>query len=411
MESKLSSFGQDADFRANNNAVADSFLRAYPTWQELRCRAKSRLPNFSFEFLDGGAGSDQNIAHNFSSLDAVELMPRYGIANSLPSSEINLFGQRFSVPLGISPIGSPSIVLPGAEIHLAQAAQKMRIPYMLGVLSNLQIEDASAIAGDVLWYQIYRFPKDNHRIGFDLLERAGSAGVKAIVLTIDTPIRTIRTREVKAGLVSPFKISLRLGLDALTSPTWIKAWAKYGRPRFAALNKYFPRTDMTSEEISIFLRREMTGAFSWDEIARYRDVWKGTLILKGILHPLDAERARSLGVDGLVVSNHGGRQIESLPASIDALPAIRAAVGDDMTVLFDSGIRSGVDIVRAMACGANAVFSGKGFLWSLGALAEKGPEHFIRLCSNEFRATLGQLGCESVDDIRRVEFRHRRAWV
>lgn len=409
---KLSFLNRQRNFpKLAEDARANSALQAFPTWHDLRRRAASRLPQFSFEFLDGGAGTDQNIERNFAAFDSVELMPRYGISISRPPTNITLFGQEYSVPLGISPIGSPGIVLPGAEIHLAFAARKMRIPYILGVLSNLQIEEASEIAGEFLWYQLYRFSNENHRIGFDLVNRAQLAGVKVLVLTIDTPIRTIRTREVKAGLVSPFKINIRLGLDALTSPAWLKALAKYGQPRFGALNKYFPQANMTAENIADFLRQEMGGAFTWDEISRYRDLWKGSLILKGVLHHADAERARLLGVDGLVVSNHGGRQIEALPASINALPAIRAAVGNNMTILLDSGIRSGVDIARALACGADAAFAGKAFLWSLGALSEFGPEHFIRLCTDEFSAGLGQLGCRSINELRSVEVRHRNAWV
>lgn len=386
-------------------------MQNFLTWQDLRNGAASRLPKFSFEFFDGGAGVDLNISRNFAALDAVELMPRYGIINSPTPTKVTLFGQEYSAPIGISPIGSPGIVLPGAEIHLACAAQKMRIPYMLGVLSNLPIEQASEIAGDVLWYQLYRFSNDNHRIGLDLVDRAHLAGVKVLALTIDTPIRTVRTREVRAGLVSPFKINMRLGLDALSSPAWLKAFVKYGMPRFSALNKYFPQGLLNAENIADFIRQEMGGAFTWDEILRYRDRWKGRMILKGILHPADAERACNIGVDGLVVSNHGGRQIDALPASIDALPAIRAAVGSNMSIFLDSGIRSGVDIARAMACGADAAFAGKAFLWSLGALSEHGPEHFIRLCTDEFRDVLSQLGCSQINDLRSVEVRHQGAWV
>ena len=163
-------------------------------------------------------------------------------------------------------------------------------------------------------------------------------------------------------------------------------------------------------DTATFMRRESGGAFTWDEIARYRDEWQGPLLLKGVLHPADAERAVALGVDGLHVTNHGGRQVEALPASIDALPAIAAQVSGKATVIVDSGVRSGVDVARAVALGADAAFAGKAFLWSLGALGERGPSHLIDLFVEEFSATLGQLGCAAVNELHAVTVRHANAY-
>ncbi len=386
-----------------------ALMRAWPTALDLRARARQLMPNFAFEYMDGGAGADGGIKRNWDALDAIELVPRYGKVIKPPPSDTLLFGRSYSAPIGVSPIGGPGTAYPGAETYLARAAQAARVPYTLGVLSGVTVEKAAEIAPDVLWFQLYRFANNDHKIGLDLTRRAQAAGVHVLVLTIDTPIRTVRSREVKAGITNPFKLTMRLRADAIRAPRWLASLARNGIPRFVSLNPYMP-PNQSLEESSGFIKREQGGAFTWDEIAKYRDVWKGPLVLKGVLHPADAERAVSMGIDGLFVTNHGGRQIEALPASIDALPAIRAAVGARATLILDSGIRSGVDAARAIACGADAAFAGKSFLWSLGALGEKGPGHLINIYTDDIKATMGQLGCKTIDELRGVVTRHPGAW-
>jgi L-lactate dehydrogenase (cytochrome) len=381
----------------------------YPTALDLRASAKRRMPRFSFEYMDGGAGAGGNVERNWSSLDALEIVPRYGLVSKPPSVSASLFGQPYAAPIGVSPIGGPGTAYPGAETYLARAAQAARVPYTLGVLSGITVEQAVEMAPDVLWFQLYRFANNDHKIGLDLARRAQTAGVKALVLTIDTPIRTIRPREVKSGITNPFKLSTRLRLDAMTSPRWLASLARHGIPRFASLTPYMPG-NLSLPEAAAFIKQESGGAFTWDEIARYREVWKGPLVLKGVLHPDDAERAVAMGVEGLFVTNHGGRQIEGLPTSIDALPAIAERVKGKATLILDSGVRSGLDAARAVAVGADAAFVGKAFLWSLGALGPRGPGHLIETLIQEYRSTLGQLGCASIDELRRAPVRHKTRW-
>lgn len=384
-------------------------MRTYPTAMDLRARAKRLMPRFSFEYMDGGAGDDLGVRRNWNALDCVELAPRYGRVVQPPGCGATLFGQAYAAPFGVSPVGGPGTAFPGAETYLAKATQAARVPYTLGVLSGIDVERAAEMAPDVLWFQLYRFHRDGHRIGLDLARRAAAAGVKALVLTFDTPVRTVRPRETKSGIVNPFKLTNRLRLDALTSPRWLSSMRRNGIPRFASLAPYMKANPSLAESAE-FIRRESGGAFTWEEIARYRDVWKGPLVLKGVLHPADARRAIELGVDGLFVTNHGGRQIDALPASIDALPAIAAEAAGRATIIFDSGVRSGVDVARALALGADAAFSGKAFLWSLGALGERGPAHFINILKEDLRATLGQLGCSEASDLRAVARRHPGVW-
>ena len=384
--------------------------RRFPTAFDLRERARKRLPNFAFEYADGGAGADTGIARNWAALDAVEMVPRYGRVIAPPPAETTLFGKTYAAPIGIAPIGGPGTAFPGAETYLAKAAQAANVPYTLGLLSGLDIEKAAELAPDVLWLQLYRFANNDHKIGFDLVCRAEAANVNVLVLTIDTPTRTTRPREVKSGIMNPFKLTMRLRLDAMRSPHWMRSLMRNGIPKFTSLAPYV-KPGISLAEGAAFIRRESGGAFTWDEIAHYRDKWKKPLMLKGVMHPEDAARAVELGIDGLFVTNHGGRQIDALPAPIDVLPAIAAEVGGKAELVYDSGVRSGVDAARAVALGADAAFVGKAFLWSLGALGEKGPEHLINVLIDDVCATLGQLGCRNVDELRSVVVRHPGAYM
>ena len=384
--------------------------RRFPTAFDLRERARKRLPSFAFEYADGGAGADTGIMRNWAALDAVEMVPRYGRVIAPPPADTTLFGKAYAAPIGIAPIGGPGTAFPGAEVYLAKAAQAANVPYTLGLLSGLDIEKAAELAPDVLWLQLYRFANNDHKIGFDLVRRAEEANVNVLVLTIDTPTRTTRPREVKSGIMNPFKLTMRLRLDAIRSPHWMRSLIQNGIPKFTSLAPYV-EPGIGLAEGAAFIRRESGGAFTWDEIARYRDKWKNPLMLKGVMHPEDAARAAELGIDGLFVTNHGGRQIDALPAPIDVLPAIAAEVGGKVELVYDSGVRSGVDAARAVALGADAAFIGKAFLWSLGALGEKGPAHLINVLIDDVCATLGQLGCQNVDELQSVAVRHPGAYM
>ena len=377
----------------------------YPTIAYLRRAARRRSPAFAFEYMDGGAGDDKGIARNWAALDAVELVARYGFTTELPPIGIDLFGARYAAPFGVAPMGGPAIAFPGADEHLARAAQDARIPYVLGTPGGMTVEHACEIAPDVCWFQLYRFPRDDHAVGFDMVRRAQAAGARALVLTLDVPVRTTRSREVAAGISASFRLNARMLANLALAPAWLLALARHGVPRFAMLRAYAGE-EADLDTVMRFVRNEMRGAFTWDEVARYRDRWRGPLVVKGILHPDDAERALAVGADAVVVSNHGGRQIEPLPASIDALPAVVARVGARIPVLMDSGIRGGGDVVRALALGATAVLAGKAFLWGLGALGEGGPRHVIDLLAEETQAVLGQIGAASPTEARNVVVRH-----
>ena len=394
-----------SDYTPADNSRFPKLHRRFPTTAYLRQHARSHVPSFAFEYMDGGAGGDGGIARNWNAFDAIELVPRYGVTTTLPAVDIELFGRRYSAPIGIAPMGGPSIVWPGADQYLAAAAQRARVPYVLGLVGGMMVEHAAEIAPDVLWFQLYRCFRNEHAIGFDLLRRAQAAGVHVLVLTADVPVRATRPREVVAGITSPFQPDLRMFAAILRSPGYLQSLWKHGQPRFGNLKPYAGDTADVNE-VAAFVRREMAGAFTWEEIGRYRERWKAPLVVKGLLHPADADRCVSLGVDGIIVSNHGGRQVEGLPPAIDVLPAIARAVGGRATVMVDSGIRSGLDVVRAVALGADAAFAGKAFLWGLGALGAEGPLHVIDLMIDEMRAAFGQIGARRPAQARSVVIRH-----
>jgi L-lactate dehydrogenase (cytochrome) len=381
--------------------------KLFPTSAWLRRKAPKNVPLFSFEYGDTGAGNDIGIRDNWNAFDGIKVVPRYGVtsSNHLPPTDVELFGTRYAAPIGVAPMGGPSLVWPAADLLLARAAQRAGVPYTLGVAGGATIEDVGRIAPDSFWFQLYRFPKDNHRIGFDLIRRAEAAGAKVLALTIDVPVRTTRSRETYAGLGGEFHPTPRMIREMLVRPKWLSALLRNGYPRFATIRSYVGENASTNDVIR-FARTQMGGAFTWDEIALYRERWKGPLLVKGVLHPADAEKAVSLGIDGMWVSNHGGRQIEALVPSIDALPSIVSAVGSKATIVVDSGVRSGQDVMRAMALGANAAFAGKSFLWALGALGDEGPDQLIDLYMDEFRACLGQIGASSPADCRNAKILH-----
>ena len=388
----------------DQNPNFEKHHKRFPTTAWMRKRAPKNVPLFAFEYGDTGAGNDVGIAHNWSAFDAIKIVPRYGVMPSLPPVNVKLFGRDYTAPIGMAPMGGPSLVWPGADLLMAKAAQRARVPYALSVAGGLTIEEAAAAAPDVFWLQLYRFWHDDHKIGFDLVRRAQAVDAKVLTLTLDVPVRTTRSRETYAGLASEFRPNLRMLYEMIIRPKWLLALLRNGYPRFATISDYAGSTN--TNEVIKFARSKMGGCFSWEEVARYRDKWKGPMAVKGILHPADAEKAVALGIEGIWVSNHGGRQIEALAPSIDCLPGIVSAVSGKATVLLDSGIRSGQDVMRALALGAQAAFAGKSFLWAVAAMGDEGPDQLIDLYIDELRSSLGQIGALSPAEARNAIVRH-----
>jgi (S)-mandelate dehydrogenase len=374
--------------------------RSLPTIEHLRRRARRRLPRFGFDAIDGGAGMDQGVLSSAAAFENVELLPRHGLDVTDVSTEVELFGRRYSAPFGVAPMSLSDLAWPGAENHLASSARRGRIPYAAGVGSRLTIEEVAELAEDMLWLQLCPIGGDRAATPA-LLRRAMSAGIRVLILTIDRPIRTPRPGEIAHRIDVPFRMSHAMAIAALRRPAWLVAYLKQGAAQRANLRADAGRPPSRPPE--------GTGTCTWTDIARYRDAWPDSLVVKGVLHPEDAERAVALGANGVVVSSDGG-QLAGLPPAIDVLPSIIARVSHRATVLVDSDVRSGLDILRALALGARAAFLGRPFLYGVGALGPEGAGYVVELLRQEMIEAMRCVGVRSIEDARRIEHRHSSAW-
>lgn len=395
---------------AASAARAERLRRRFPTIEDLRRRTRRRVPRFAFDFVDGGANDEECARRNATALSAVELLPRYCIDPKGLSTEVELFGRRYAAPFGVAPMGSGGLMWPGAEEHLAREAQRRNIPYILATPANASIERIAEIAPDVFWFQLYRFAANDHAITFDLMRRADVAGAHVLVPTIDSAGKSKRPRDIRSGVSVPFVVRPSTLFQVATSPLWALALYKTGMLRSENVVPYTPGRATRDSTVAVIMQVRSSGSHTWEELARLRDRWKRAFVVKGVLHPADAERLVSLGADGLIVSNHGGRHFDGAPAAIDVLPAIVAAVGSRATVMVDSGIRGGLDIVRALALGAKAAFAGRPFLYGVGALGPAGARHVTDLLFDELRTELIHVGVRSVAEAATVTTRHPGAW-
>jgi (S)-mandelate dehydrogenase len=395
--------------REGDKARAERLRQRFPTIADLRARARWRVPRFAFDFVDGGANDETCVERNIKAFRVVELLPHYCVDTKGASTEVELFGARYAAPIGMAPMGSPGLMWPGAEEYMAAAAQRARIPFVLATPGNASIERIAELAPDVFWFQLYRFPHNDHAITFDLVRRADAAGARVLVPTVDSAGKSKRPRDIRNRVALPFPITASTIWQVATSPAWAWSLLKHGMPRTENLVPY-AGPDPTQVSTGHTMQLRSGGSHTWDELARLRERWKRAFVLKGILHPQDAERAVALGADGIIVSNHGGRHFDGAPATIDVLPAIVAAVGSRATVMVDSGIRGGLDVVRALALGAKAGFAGRPFLYGLAALGPIGAAHVVDLFCDEIRTEFTHTGIRSVAEAAAITARHPGAW-
>jgi len=357
---------------------------------DARQHARRRLPRMVFDYIDGAAGSERALARNREALDGVLLSPRALVNVDKRSLSTRLFDRDWDLPFGISPMGMCNLSWPGGDSMLAEAAQKNGIPIGLSTAASSSIEAMAEKAGDHLWFQLY--VGQSIDLGLELVERAATAGCQALILTVDVPVVAARTRDQRNGFKAPLRIGPRQFLDLALHPEWSLRTLQQGVPQLAN----FSNDDGSNQQ---FNREEGRGKLTWEFLRTLREHWSGKLIIKGISHPEDAKQAQELGVDAIYVSNHGGRQLDSAPASITRLKQIRQALGTETTLLFDSGVRSGDDIVRALACGADYVFVGRPLLYSMGAAGAPGLQRIIDLLSLQTSTVMAQIGVTAIEQI------------
>lgn len=369
---------------------------------DYRSAARRRLPKMVFDYLEGGADDESGLTHNRAAFDRWALRPRRLADVSRRDQSVRLLGRTIAAPLVIAPTGLNGAFWPKGDLALARAAGKAGIPFALSTASNLSIEDVARGADADRWFQLYVVHRNLAR---SLVRRALAADYSTLILTVDVAVNGFRERDLRNGFAMPFKPSLRTAVDGLAHPRWLWSYLTNGMPQLENF-----ATDDVSDTASqaAVLRREMDASFDWDDLRRLRDEWPRKLLVKGIVTPEDAARCVDAGVDGVIVSNHGARQLADLPAPLDVLPELCDAI-PSAHVLVDSGVRRGADVVKAAALGAGAVLLGRATLYGLAAAGESGVSDVIGMIKQEIDRTLALIGCPAIDQLDRSYVARRPA--
>ena len=364
---------------------------------DLRVIAQRRVPGFAFEYVEGGAEDEVTLRGNREALERLRLVPRTLIDTSARHQRTAILGRPASAPLIIGPTGLNGMLHADGDLALARAAARLGVPYTLSTMSTTRLEDIAKRAGGRLWLQLYVL-KDRG-IGRDLIQRASAAGYETLVFTTDANVFGSREWD-RRYYRSPGMPTVRTALDILRHPRWLwEVLGRHGMPRFRNLEGYLPPSATSAVGGSTVFPPLVDASIRWEDITWMRELWRGNLIIKGVLSAEDAERAAALGCEGIVLTNHGGRQLDSCVAPIEVLPQIAAAVAGRLAVLIDSGFRRGTDVVKALALGAQAVLLGRATLYGLAAGGEPGVDRALSILTGEIDRALGLLGCNSVAEL------------
>lgn len=376
--------------------MKESFNTKYPSVSDLRNRAKQPIPKFAFEYLDGGCNDDVNLHRNTTELRDVQLRPQYLRLYQGSSLKTKLFGFEYDAPFGITPIGLQGLMWTNAPEILAEAAFKHNIPFVLSTVTTSGIERISEITEGKAWFQLYH-PTEN-KMRDDILKRAEAAHCPVLVILCDVPTFGFRLRDIRNGLAMPPKMSINNTLQVFKKPAWVLGTLKHGQPNFESLKPYMPK-GLNLKELGKFMDKTFSRRLNSEKIKPIRDLWIGKIVLKGVASKRDTQEAIRLGLDGIIVSNHGGRQLDAGQSTIKPLATIAEKYGSDITVMMDSNIRSGPDIVRSLARGAAFTFLGRTFMYGVASLGKDGGNHTIELLKFELKQVMEQLCCENTGDL------------
>ena len=363
----------------------------YPSVTDLAQRARKRVPGFAMDYLEGGIGEEHALRRNRTDLDNILLWPRYLRDMQQVDTGCELFGKQYDLGIGIAPVGLGNMMWPGIEEILASSAQSANIPYILSTMSTTSLEKISGLAPDVAWFQLY-VPADIGAMK-DLITRADRAGYRVLVVTVDIPVGAKRDRELKNGLILPFRLTPRILAQILACPEWAVRTLQNGIPDFVNLKPYIKAG--TIKHLSEYLSTFLLSGVTPERISMIRELWNGPLVIKGLQSVEDINQVAGLGVDGVIISNHAGRQLDAAPSSVQALQAIPARTREEITVMVDSGVRSGLDVIRTRALGAAGCFTGRSFFYGVAAMGSDGGRQVIEIFRDEITRTLKQLGCSS----------------
>lgn len=371
-------------------------IQRAPHIEALRQLAQRRLPRLVFDYIDGGAEDETGLARNREAFQDMQLLPRYLVDVSQRDQSTPLLGRRYAAPFGLGPTGLAGFARPGADLMLADAAVAANIPFVLSGAGTASIEAVAQRAPQHAWYQLY--VSRNAPITADLVRRARDAGIKTLMLTVDVPVHGKRERDIHNGFVPPVKPTAAALLNMLAHPGWLMDVLRHGLPRFENWAPY-AGAGASARAVGEFFASQIPFTQTWRDLDTLRQQWPGKLVIKGILHPADALRALESGADGIVVSNHGGRQLDSAPSSLAVFPAIRAAVGERLALMLDGGVRRGSDIVKAKALGADFVWVGRAPLYGVAAGGLAGAQRAIDILQEEIDLTMAQIGVAHVADL------------
>ena len=363
---------------------------------DLRRLAKRRLPKIAFDFIEGGVEDEDGLDRNERAFRQHRLVPRYLVDVSERDQTTSLFGRRYASPFGIGPTGIAGLFRPGADMMLAEAAKAANIPVVMSTTATASLEELARVAPEHGWFQLYA--ARDKSISEDMIRRASDAGISTLVLTVDVPAHGKRERNLRNGFARPLNLSLATKLDALRYPGWLAGYLRHGKPLCANWAPY-AEDGADADAVASLVAAQTTAPLTWQDVENFRRLWPRTFVIKGIMHPDDAFRAAELGVDGLIVSNHGARQLDRAPSPIEVLPAINAAVGDRMTLMLDSGVRRGADVLVALALGARFVFLGRPTLYGAAVGGMAGVTRAIDILSNEIDLNMAQIGCPKLESL------------
>ena len=382
--------------KTNNSKPTWAYNSNYPGIDDLINKAKSRIPRFAFEYLDGGCNEDVNLRKNTDELRQVELLPYYLSEHTGSTLSTELFGHTYDAPFGVSPIGLQGLVWPNAPEILAKAALKHDLPFILSTVSTSSIERIAEVTEGKAWFQLYHPAEDSLRD--DILNRLEASGYDVLVLLCDVPSFGFRPRDIRNGLAMPPKMTLKNIVQVMGRPTWGLNTLYHGIPSFATLKPYTPK-GLNMSQLGQYMNRTFAGRLNPDKSAPIRERWKGKIILKGCATVEDADMAVALGIDGLLVSNHGGRQIDAGQSAIKSLGPVVDKYKGKIKVMMDSGIRTGPDIARTLAAGADFTFLGRSFMYAVAALGNEGADHMMGMLKTQLYQVMDQVCCKRVEDL------------
>ncbi|MEO1009909.1 MAG: alpha-hydroxy acid oxidase [Bacteroidota bacterium] len=375
------------------------FSNTYPTLEDLGKKAKKRIPKVAWEYLDCGTGDEHLLQRNREAFQKVNFVPNFCKGPLLAETETTLFGNTYAAPIGMAPVGLTGLMWPKVELKLASTAQRMQLPYCLSTVATETPETVGALVGNMGWFQLY--PPKDQRLCDSLLQRAKDSGLHTLVVTADVPMASRRERSKRAGLGIPPKITLEMVWQGITHPTWTLETLIHGMPRLRTVEHYTNNNNMRF--MSGFVGNRLGGTLDWDYCQRLKEAWQGPVVLKGVLHPEDAAKAVAIGLDGIYVSNHGGRQFNGAISALEALPPIVEEVQGKVPVLFDGGIRTGLDVMRALYLGADFVMIGRPFIWGVAALGKYGADYAASILMDDLKNNMVQLGVKNLAELRKAK--------